>query len=85
MVHTLMSTLEIITGPATVTRNANLRACPGLSCDVIGRAIRGQAIEIIGQSEDGDWYQIASGEWISASLVDGAPEDIPVISDSANT
>jgi hypothetical protein len=66
-------------GQVTVSSNANLRACPSIDCEVVGRAISGEIIEVIGQSPDGAWIKLRSGEWISASLVDGAPADLPVL------
>lgn len=66
-------------GKATVTANANLRACPSVTCEIIGRAIEGEIIEIVGQSSDGGWYRLRSGAWIAASLVEGAPSSLPIL------
>jgi hypothetical protein len=69
----------LIAGKATVTVNANVRACPATDCEVTGRLVRGAIVEVVAISEDGLWYQLASGEWIAADLVYGAPEDLPVL------
>ncbi len=56
--------------PATVTRNANLRAGPGTSYAVAGSARAGDAVTLVGGNAAGDWYELASGEWIAAFLVE---------------
>ncbi len=66
-------------GKVTVRGNANLRDCPSITCNVVGRALSGEIIEVIGQSPDGGWIKLRTGEWISASLVDDAPTDLPVL------
>lgn len=55
--------------PATVTRNANLRAGPGTSHAVAGSARAGEVVTLVGENAAGDWYELASGEWIAAFLV----------------
>lgn len=84
VLRTLAASLEFVTEEAIVNRPANLRACPGVSCDIVGRATRGQVVEIMGQSADGDWYLLSTGEWIAEWLVDGAPEELPVMDGSPN-
>jgi len=66
-------------GKITVHANANLRACPSITCDIVGRVLSGEIIEVIGQSPDGQWIKLRSGEWIAASLVDDAPADLPIL------
>lgn len=61
-------------GNATVKRNANLRQGPGTTYAVVGGATAGQSITIVARNAAGDWYQLADGRWIFASLVEGAPE-----------
>ncbi len=67
-------------GKTTVTGNANLRACPAVECEIVGRVMRGDIIELVAVSEDGYWYQLDSGAWIAAHMIFDAPDDLPVIS-----
>lgn len=69
-----------VTAPVA-SGNANLRAGPGTDYAVIGGVVAGQALEISGVSGNGQWYQLASGMWISAQLVNGAPpaSTLPVV------
>jgi len=53
--------------------NANLRQGPGTTYPIVGGATAGQTLTVVGQNEAGDWYQLASGAWIFAALVEGAP------------
>lgn len=76
--NTFAHGVEFLTeGKSTVTSNANLRACPSTSCEVVGHLLRGTVVEVVAISEDGQWYQLESGEWVYASLVTGAPLDLP--------
>ena len=61
-------------GNATARVNANLRQGPGTTYAVVGGTTAGQALEIVAQNAAGDWYQLADGRWIFASLVSGAPD-----------
>jgi uncharacterized protein YgiM (DUF1202 family) len=67
----------------TVTVDANLRSGPGTDFEVIGGTITGQALNIIGQNEAGDWYLLDNGGWVFANLVANPPADIPVVPDDA--
>lgn len=79
-VHIFANGIEFLTeGEATVTANVNMRECPATSCEIVGRLVRGEIVDVVAISEDGLWYQLESGEWIAAGLVDGAPEDLPTI------
>ena len=64
---------------ATVNNEANLRGGPGTDFAVVGSLTAGQAIEVAGRNEAGDWFQLKGGEWIAAFLVDGAPGGLPVV------
>jgi len=55
----------------------NLRAGPGTGFDRVGSVTSGQPLQIVGRTDAGDWYVIASGAWIAALLVANAPE-VPV-------
>ncbi|MCB0186373.1 MAG: lamin tail domain-containing protein [Caldilineaceae bacterium] len=65
-------------GP-TANRSANLRRGPGTTYAVAGSTQSGQALYIIGRNPAGDWYQLDSGAWIAAFLVDGAPVAVAVV------
>lgn len=65
--------------PATASTAANLRGAPNLESEVVGGAAEGETLTIIGQSADGAWYQLQSGAWIFAQLVNNPPADIPVV------
>jgi hypothetical protein len=66
------------TGPI-VNAEANLRSGPGTSYEIIGKAQPGQSIDLEAKNQAGDWYQLASGAWIAAFLVDGAQEGLPIV------
>lgn len=65
--------------PATASTAANLRGAPNLDSEVVGGAAEGETLTITGQSADGAWYQLQSGAWIFAQLVNNPPADIPVV------
>ena len=74
---------------------ANLRAAPTLESEIIGKGNPGSTWEVVGQSEDGAWYQIccvqgaadAEGQpttpaWVASSVVStttGIPEQQAVV------
>lgn len=53
-----------------VNRTANVRAGPGTTYAIVGRATEGEAITIVQRNAAGDWYQIGDEQWIAAFLVD---------------
>lgn len=59
-----------VTVVGTIKRNANLRAGPGISYSKVGLASAGTTVTIIGTNAAGNWYHLATGEWIAAFLVD---------------
>lgn len=63
------------------TANANLRAAPTTSADIVGQATAGQALMIRARNVDGSWYQLADGSWVVAFLVENAPEGLPIVVD----
>jgi len=78
--HTFAHGVEFLTeGEVTVAANANLRACPATNCEVVGRLVRGEIIDVVAISEDGYWLQLESGEWIAANMVLDAPLDLPIV------
>lgn len=68
-----------LTGPAVVIEQANLRAGPGTDYERMGNAEPGELVTLTGRNAAGDWYQLASGAWIAAFLVEGAPAGLPVV------
>lgn len=64
---------------AIVTANANLRECPAIDCEIVGRLVRGEIVEPVAVTDDGLWLQLRSGDWVSSRLVLGAPPNLPVI------
>ncbi|MEZ4713689.1 MAG: lamin tail domain-containing protein [Caldilineaceae bacterium] len=54
-------------------RNANLRGGPGTDYAIVGNVQDGQPLVISARTGSGDWYQLDSGAWIAAFLVDHAP------------
>lgn len=54
----------------TVNTNARIRSGPSTTNTIVGRAVAGQVVSIIGCNVDCSWYQIADTQWIAAFLVD---------------
>lgn len=52
-----------------VTALANLRAGPGTDHAVTGLLDAGTPVQLVAMSDSGEWYQLASGDWIAAFLV----------------
>lgn len=75
------------TGPVTgtATTNANLRSGPGTTFDIVGNTTLGQLLTIVGRTQDGAWYLLDTGSWISSTLVAGAPPiaQIPIFDPNA--
>ncbi|HHW85677.1 MAG TPA: SH3 domain-containing protein, partial [Chloroflexi bacterium] len=65
--------------PATVITAANLRQSPSTEAAIVGAAAEGEEVKIVGQTADGTWFQLESGAWIFAQLVNNPPADIPVV------
>ncbi len=59
--------------------DANLRSGPGTNYERIGTVAAGEPLVIVAQTAAGDWYQLESGAWIAAFLVDGEPGEAPVV------
>ena len=71
---TAMSALS----PAIAMSNANLRSGPGTGYAVAGRVQQGENLALVGKNQNGDWYQLRGGAWITAVLVDNAPTSLPI-------
>ena len=52
-----------------VIRNANLRAGPSTDFTIVGYALPGQLMSVLGCNGDCTWYQLAPDCWIAAFLV----------------
>ncbi|HHY55059.1 MAG TPA: SH3 domain-containing protein [Chloroflexi bacterium] len=65
--------------PATVITAANLRQAPSTEAPIVGAATEGETLTIVGQTADGAWFQLESGAWIFAQLVNNPPANIPVV------
>lgn len=57
--------------PGSVNRPANLRSGPGTAFPVVRRVTTGDPITLAACNPGCTWYQLASGEWIAAFLVNG--------------
>lgn len=67
----------------TVNDVANLREGPGTDYAIVGKAASGATLQILGQSENGEWYKLADGAWIAAFLVDPPIAPPPVVTPNA--
>jgi micrococcal nuclease len=74
---------EIVPAPPVVIEQANLRAGPGTAYERLGSIAPGERLDLIARNPAGDWYQLASGAWIAAFLVEGAPVGLPVVEGKA--
>ena len=63
---------------ATAPKGANLRGGPGTHYPIAGGVQAGAALSIVARNVKGDWYRLANGAWIAASLVASAPAGLPV-------
>ncbi len=66
---------------STVTVDANLRAGPGTTFDLIGGTITGQAVNIVGRNADSTWFRLDNGGWVLGTLIANPPalETVPVV------
>lgn len=64
--------------PPRVTVDANLRAGPGITFTLLGGTITGQEINIVARNDDGSWFLLDNGGWVSAALVANPPIDVPL-------
>jgi uncharacterized protein YraI len=69
----------------SATANANLRAGPGTSYPVVGGLKKGDTVQIIGKTGDGQWYRIESASgttaWVTSDYIKVEAESgtIPVV------
>jgi len=76
--HTTAPTIPSTPAGPVANTAANVREGPSLDAAVVITAQAGQPLMVTGQDSSGQWLQLASGYWIAAVLVDGAPFDLPV-------
>ena len=63
---------------AMAPKGANLRGGPGTNYRIVGGVKAGDALSIVARNTKGDWYQLANGAWIAASLAANAPAGLPL-------
>lgn len=61
-----------LTIEAVVLRDANLRLGPSVAYAIVGAAKAGQLVTVT--DDEGEWYQLSSGEWIAKFLVAATAE-----------
>jgi endonuclease YncB( thermonuclease family) len=69
--------------PPVAIEEANLRAGPGTEYERVGSAAPGEVVALVGRNAAGDWYQLTTGAWIAAFLIEGAPAGLPVVEGGA--
>lgn len=52
-----------------VSHMLNVRETPDPDANVIQRLNRGEQVQVIAQTDDGNWYQIGDTEWVSARYI----------------
>ncbi len=55
----------------------NIRAGPGINYAILGQLKQGEAVTIVGKSQDGLWWQIRRG-WVSATYIQVSGDISPV-------
>ncbi len=73
------------------TGGVNIRKGPGLNFELVGRLDEGDSLPVVGQNQDGTWWQVEfeDGEnglaWVAAAVVNftGNPADVPSIQPDA--
>jgi uncharacterized protein YraI len=68
---------------AATTTTANLRSGPGTGYAVVRTLAAGTELALTGRNRTGDWLQTAEGAWVFATLVTGAPANLPVVESAA--
>lgn len=71
-----------VTSDPTANKSANLRSGPGTNYAVVGSVRAGQALKIVGKTQDGSWLKLEDGKWVATFLVNNVPTDLPVESPS---
>lgn len=72
------ATVPARTGVVASGQNINVRSGPGTNNDAIASLVPGTTVEVLGESEDGQWYNIrlpnGSEGWVSVELLAAEPE-----------
>ena len=68
--------LAVINTTTVVT--ANVRSGPSTDFDQVTQLGPGSPVSLVALSEDGQWYLLATGNWIAGFLVADQPTDLPV-------
>lgn len=68
--------LAVINTTTVVT--ANVRSGPSTDFDQVTQLGPGSPVGLVALSEDGQWYLLATGNWIAGFLVADQPTDLPV-------
>jgi hypothetical protein len=70
-VHAAPMQQESVTSrQGVVNTTANIRSGPGTNYSVVGQAQTGQVLTVTACNEDCSWYQLDTGNWIAAFLID---------------
>lgn len=83
------ATPDLRTGVVISNQNINVRSGPGTNNNSIASLVPGTNVEIIGESDDGQWFNVrlANGAtgWIAAELLDAEPLPTTVADASVTT
>jgi uncharacterized protein YraI len=63
----------------TVNEQSNLRNGPGITYVLVGSVAAGSRVQLVGQSDGGEWYKLVDGTWIAAFLVEPPVSAPPVV------
>lgn len=63
----------------TVNEQSNLRNGPGTTHVIVGSVAAGSRVQLVGQSDGGEWYKLVDGTWIAAFLVEPPVSAPPVV------
>lgn len=65
----------------TVSADSNLRAGPGTTYNVTAGVTAGTVVTLAARNLVGTWYLIETGSWVSATLLNNTPEDLPIVNE----
>ena len=66
--------------------DANIRTGPGVNFDIIGVLKKNSVIDLVGYNDDNDnlWYKLVGEGWVSAKLVNDAPDGLRYVNSPLN-
>lgn len=67
---------EAVNQSLYTTKNANLRAGPGVDFPKVGLKRAGTAIQVVGTSRDGKWLRLEDGSWVYEPLTGAEKKEI---------